>query len=104
MEIKWTETAINDIDNIRVYIKRDSTIYSEQFIKKIFDSIEKLLFFPKMGRQVKEANNENIRELIFQNYRIIYLINRKYSQINIISIFHCGRDMTKISKHPWEII
>ena len=75
MEIKWTESAINDIENIRDYIKKDSESYAERFSDNIVNAIEKLTIFPKMGRCVKEAKSENIREIIFQNYRIIYLVN-----------------------------
>lgn len=105
MEIKWTESAINDIENIIDYIKKDSELYAERFGDSIMKAIEKLTIFPKMGRCVKEAKDENIRGIIFQNYRIIYLINNsKYDQIIIVTILYCGRDMTKLEKHPWEII
>lgn len=104
MDIKWTELAINDIENIREYIKKDSEIYAERFIGKIVKAIEKLTIFPNIGRQVKESDKESIREIIFQNYRIIYLINREPDEICIVTIFHCGRDMTRLKKHPWEII
>ncbi len=105
MEIKWAESAINDIENIIDYIKKDSELYAERVGISIVKAIEKLTIFPEMGRCVNEAKDENIREIIFQNYRIIYLINdNKYDQIIIVTIFHCGRDMTKLEKHPWEII
>ncbi len=104
MGIKWTSSAINDIENIREYINKDSEIYSERFIGKIVKAVERLSIFPDMGRKVKETKSDYIREIIFQNYRIIYRIGNKASQITIITIFHCGRDMTQLEKHPWEII
>ena len=42
-----------------------------------------------MGRVVPEVNNPSVREIIFQNYRIIYrnLIN----YVEIVTVFHGSR-------------
>jgi plasmid stabilization system protein ParE len=45
---------------------------------------------PLSGRVVPELNNENLRELIFRNYRIIYEIIPD-KQINILTIHHHAR-------------
>ena len=58
---------------------------------RIFESIENLESFPKMGRKVPELNNPMIRELILQNYRIIYKYNE--DNIIIITISHGSRKL-----------
>ena len=65
MKIKWTEPAVNDLESISNYIGRDSEINAASFIEKILKAVEKLENFPKIGRKVPEANDPNIRELIF---------------------------------------
>ncbi|MFN3395854.1 MAG: type II toxin-antitoxin system RelE/ParE family toxin [Thermodesulfovibrionales bacterium] len=42
--------------------------------------------FPKTGRVVPEYNDENIREKIYQNYRIVYRL--KDGVVEIVAICH----------------
>ncbi len=67
MKIEWTEPAISDLDGIRDYIGRDSEYYASRFIGRIIEAVERLVYFPEMGRRVPEAEEENVRELLFQN-------------------------------------
>lgn len=102
MTIKWTIPALDDLESIHEYIGRDSEVYAVSFIEKIFKAVEMLEKFPKMGREVPEANDSNIRELIFQNYRIIYRIH--HDTVQIIAVIRGSRDITKWPTKPWEII
>ena len=102
MKIKWTVPAVNDLDAIREYIGRDSEFYASSFIEKILHAVDMLEKFPELGRKVPEADNPNIRELIFQNYRIMYRIVD--DAIQIIAIIRGSRDITKWPLKPWEII
>ena len=72
MKLVWTDPAIDDLENIRDYIGRDSRYFANQFVEHIILSVEDLQNFPYMGRQCPEAEKDNIRDLIYQNYRIIY--------------------------------
>ena len=65
VEIKWSESAKNDFKNIVNYISQDSPGYSEYFIKGIFEKIEYLKDFPKIGRKVPESDDPNDREFFF---------------------------------------
>ena len=58
--------------------------------------------FPEIGRKVPETDDPNIRELIFQNYRIIYRIFNDVVQI--IAVIRGSRDITKWPLKPWEMI
>ena len=102
MKVEWTEPAVNDLDSIHDFIGRDSKLYADSFIEKILNTVDKLGNFPEIGRKVPEANNPDIRELIFQNYRIIYRISTDLVQM--ISVIHGSRDLTKRLVKPWEII
>ncbi len=84
VEIKWSESAKNDFQNIISYISQDSPSYSEYFIKGILEKIELLKDFPEMGRRLPESDDPNDRELIFQRYRIIYYVSQKLITIEMI--------------------
>ncbi len=53
-----------------------------------------------MGRRVPEAEEENIREIIFQNYRIIYRLETE--QVLILTILHAARDFNK-TRNTWVV-
>jgi plasmid stabilization system protein ParE len=72
MKLDWTEPSLLDLENIRVYIAKDSEYYAERFIARVIEAAETLQQFPLLGRVVPEAGDETIRELLFHNYRIIY--------------------------------
>jgi toxin ParE1/3/4 len=101
MKIFWTDPSIVDLDSIRDYIGKDSKFYANQFVERIVEAVEPLQKFPKMGRKVPEADDENIREILFQNYRIMYRIEA--NQILILTILHGARDMSQKKFKPWEI-
>jgi toxin ParE1/3/4 len=100
MRVNWTEPALEDLEAIQAYIARDSSFYARQFIERIFDAATKLEPFPEIGRRVPEAEERtDIRELIFQGYRIIYLIQPE--QITIIAVIHGSRDLAGMKDKPW---
>ena len=78
------------MDRIRDYISTDAEFYAQIFVEKIIQLTEKLLDFPRQGRVVPEFQNENIREIIYRNYRIIYEITEE--AIIILSVLH-GRKL-----------
>lgn len=78
--------AISDLKNISDYIGIDSPDYAKLLIRKIMSAVDQLSNFPEMGRKVPEFINNEYRELIFRNYRIIYQFYN--SAIEILTIFH----------------
>jgi len=89
VEIKWTENALKELDYIALYISKDSPKYAQILVNQVFEMVNHLKEFPKFGRKVPEYNNPNLREIIYKNYRIVYLIKTKH--IEIISIIHGSR-------------
>lgn len=85
----WSPQAIEDIEAIAEYIARDSTIYAESTIERIFQAPEKLMQFPKLGRVVPEKNDDSVREIFVFQYRIIYEILA--SEIHILTVVHGKR-------------
>lgn len=101
MIIKWTKPAADDLDSIYKYIARDSEFYAACFIEKILKTVEILEFNPEIGRKVPEADNKTIKELLFQNYRIIYRLVK--NEIQIIAVIRGSRDIANFTHKPWEI-
>ncbi len=78
------------------------TSYARRFIARIIASVENLADFPDIGREVPEAEErEDVRELIFQSYRIIYL--RQSTRIYIVTVIHGSRDLSGMDDKPWDV-
>ena len=95
VKIEWSESAKKDIKNILNYISKDSPNYSEFFLNGILEKIEYLINFPQMGRKVPESDDPLDRELIFQNYRIVYTFSHEIVMIE--AIIH-GSKLFKLEK------
>ena len=63
--------------------------------------MRKLREFPLIGRTVPEAERADVRELIYQNYRIVYLVESE--RVFVLGVIHGSRDMTRSANQPWEI-
>ncbi|OGP97736.1 MAG: plasmid stabilization protein [Deltaproteobacteria bacterium RBG_19FT_COMBO_46_9] len=95
MKIIWSPLAIDRASEIAEYIARDKPSAAEKWVDKIFSKVEQLRSSPEIGRIVPEIRNEQFRELIYGNYRIIYRIEKK--QISILTIRH-GKQILPINE------
>ena len=95
VEIKWTNFAIENLNDIGDYIEKDSFRYAEIVVNSLFDSTEILEQHPLAGRIVPEFNNKNIRELIRGNYRIIYKVLNA-NRIDILTVHHSARLLSNL--------
>jgi len=96
VRIKWTPKAIIDLNNIAEFIAKESIKYARLTVKTIKLKTKVLIHQPKIGRAVPEINNDNIRELIQGNYRIIYWIENEQT-VHILTIHHSSRLLPSIT-------
>lgn len=101
MKLFWTEPAIQDLRYLRDYIAADSDFHAADFISSIITRAEQLTTFPKIGRVVPEADSENIREIVYRSYRIIYRIVGE--RVDVLAVIHGSRDLWGQQPKPWEI-
>ena len=92
-KIIWTKPAVSDLQAIVDYIAKDSKNYAHAFAEKILESVGNLSSFPLIGRFVPEYRKKEIREILFQSYRIIYRVESQ--KILIITIIHGSRNLEK---------
>lgn len=71
VDIEFHPIAKEDIKELYDYFSRYSIEYADSFVEGLYDHIEDLKRFPELGKKYPE--NENYRQLIYQNYRIIPL-------------------------------
>jgi addiction module RelE/StbE family toxin len=85
----WTTQALEDVEAICQFIARDAPRYAQVFATQVFEAVERLQTFPESGRSVPEVGQENIREIIHGNYRIIYRLTNDV--IQILTVYHSAR-------------
>jgi plasmid stabilization system protein ParE len=95
VKIIWSPLAIDRASEIAEYIVWDKPSAAEKWINTIFSKVEHLRSSPEIGRIVPEIRNEQFRELIYGNYRIIYRIEKR--QISILTIRH-GKQILPIDE------
>ncbi len=95
MRIIWSPLAVDRASEIADYIAQDKPSAAEKWIDTVFSKVAQLKSSPEIGRIVPEINDNQFRELIYGNYRIIYRIETK--QISILTIRH-GRQILPINE------
>jgi toxin ParE1/3/4 len=85
MKILWTKESLIRLQEIEEYISRDNPIVAIEFVDNLIKIAETLVDNPKEGRVVPELSIENIRELLYKNYRIVYLVKKR--TIDILTVF-----------------
>ena len=87
----WSEPALDDLQNLFDYIANDSEHYASLFVNGLIDCAERLIDFPQLGRVVPEYKRKDIREILFETYRIIYQLEK--DRITIVTVIHGKRDL-----------
>jgi plasmid stabilization system protein ParE len=101
-QLSWSLTALDSLDAIADYIERDSPLYAATLVQRVFDASRTLASFPRMGRVVPEFQDETLRELVFQGYRIVYWIDG--DEVRVILVLHSARDLRQeLPDEPWSL-
>ncbi len=85
-DIRWSPQAIHDVQSIKSYISRDSPIHAGIVARRIVQAAERLAAFPESGRVVPEFGDPRVREVLWQDYRIVYRIAG--DGVEIATVFH----------------
>ncbi|MGI9174036.1 MAG: type II toxin-antitoxin system RelE/ParE family toxin [Rhodothermales bacterium] len=90
--VRFTEQAQNELDAIVAYYERvDAADFAEVFEAKVIEKVRMLERFPRMGRMVPEIGDEAMREVIYRNYRIVYVVDRDDEAVEVLTIFHSSQ-------------
>ncbi len=84
MKIIWSPLAQHKLTDIADYIAQDKPRAALNWVGSVLEKVENLTSFPDSGRMVPELENDQYKELIIGNYRVIYKITE--TQIQILTI------------------
>jgi plasmid stabilization system protein ParE len=94
--------ATRDMRDIEEFIARDSSLYAVAFVNRLVEVTRELAQFPRMGRVVPEFKREQLREVIYRTYRIVYVLTDE--EVVILRVVHSARDLRRVlGSEPWEL-
>jgi toxin ParE1/3/4 len=90
-EVVWSPRAQRDIASIGAYHAESAPGYAALLLRRLVAVVERLEAFPRSGRVVPEIGDENLREVLHRNYRIVYLHLPEQDRVEVITVFHASR-------------
>ena len=86
MIIRWTATALRDIESLHAYIAEDSLAAAAETVERILSGIDALARHPELGRRGRVPGT---RELIISPYVVAYRILG--DAVELVAIIHSAR-------------
>ena len=86
MKISYQPKFVDSFTQIWDYISLDSKKQANKFKKDLKEKIEGIVFMPYKCKKSIYFEDENIRDLIFKGYTVVYKIDDKNQSIIVIGI------------------
>jgi plasmid stabilization system protein ParE len=94
VEIHWTNEAELWLKDIHDYIALDKKSIAKKVINDIYQKVQILQSYPRIGYEYENNEHKEIRILLYGHYRIAYLIKNENS-IDILGVFHGALDIER---------
>jgi toxin ParE1/3/4 len=94
-QIRWSPEAVEDIEEIAAYIRKDSPVYAQKVVEELIAASRRLMQFPLRGRNVPELPSTH-RECFLYSYRMIYRVQDKH--VLIVAVIHGKRQLESIER------
>jgi addiction module RelE/StbE family toxin len=89
MQVRWTTPAAQDLEDIALYIQRDSDAAAQAVAKALFDAANSLELLPSRGRVGRIPGT---RELVVPGLPYIVLYEVADTAVQILHIYHGARN------------
>jgi plasmid stabilization system protein ParE len=87
VDVYWTQEAEFWLKDIHDYIALDKKSTAKKVVTEIYNKVQILQSFPKIGYVYENSEDKEIRVLLYGHYRIAYLIKDE-NTIDILGVFH----------------
>ena len=89
MQVRWTTPAAQDLEQITLYIQRDSESAAQAVAKALFDAANSLDLLPSRGRV---GRIQGSREIVVPGLPYIIAYRVQVTAIQILHIYHGARN------------
>ena len=94
VDIYWTDEAELWLKNIHDYIALDKNTIAKKVVTEIYQKVQILQSFPRIGYEYENSQDKEIRILLYGHYRIAYLIKDE-NTIDILGVFNGALDIER---------
>jgi len=92
VNINWTDEAELWLKDIHNYIALDNKSIAKKVVTEIYQKVQILQSFPRIGYPYENSDHKEIRVLLYGHYRIAYLIKDE-NTMDILGVFHGALDI-----------
>ena len=97
MKVIWTEQAWERLLEIERFIARDEPRAAARLVDMLIDRGDALTDHPELGRRLPELPESGLRELIVDNYRLVY--RRTPKAVEVLTVFE-GHRLLRLDELP----
>jgi len=96
--VVFSETAENDLDDVIEYLSNFSSSIARRYYDEIMVKALSLSLMPQRCAFVQDDDlrEKGYRWLFIRNYTIFFVIDEKYSIVDIRAIMYSGREYTAL--------
>jgi toxin ParE1/3/4 len=91
MSVRWTESALGDLQAIQTHIALHSAKYARATVERLLNRTAVLEDHPQLGAVVPEYGQESVRELAEWPYRIVNWVSG--ADVDVLAVVHGARRM-----------
>jgi len=95
--VSLTRLAQADLAEIVDYIFRENPAAARRVGLELVERLRTLEKFPMIGRMVPEFGEENLREIVYSHYRIVYRLHPETTRIDVVRIWHGARGELEVN-------
>jgi len=92
-QLTWAPSAAKDVDDICEYVARNSSEFARVFAQEVVALAESIVEQPRLGGAVPEYDQEDIRERLLHNYRVIYRLRGE--DVEVVAVIHGARRLPR---------
>ena len=93
----WAAPALTDVNEIAEYIALDDRPAATRYVRKVFDTVDRLKQFPNSGRCLAELPDSRYREVVVPPCRVFYR-----AETESVYILHVMRSERLLRTHLLE--
>jgi len=83
-QVVWLDIAVSDLESIHEYTAKENPAAARRLVEAIVQASDRLAAFPYSGRQVPGGNDESVRQLVVQNYLVVYRISGDVVEVAMV--------------------
>ncbi len=77
MKVKYSKLSRNQLSDIKNFLVQKGVVKASSYLSRIKNRMEYLVKYPYIGRVNRVYNDEKVREIVIEGYKVIYEVQDK---------------------------